>query len=673
MRDKEQRIGFFRSLSGKMQLLFGLVFIVVVVGLGFGIFTAIARGLEDRYNQELSQTTDLIREIVRTYVDSSVSNFLISKADTVKRFAEYEYNRYLKGDIKEAEAYKNVEKLILDPSFGKIGETGYLAGVNGKGILIIHPKSPGADASGYDFMRRATAMKEGYIEYMWKNPGEEAERAKAGGMAYFKPWDLIIWASSYKSEFHSLINLDDLEEKILSLTIGKSGYAFVMKTDGTLIIHPAMKGENLYDAQDTEGRYYIREMIETKTGVITYRMPDDSRNEAAITHYEYFADMDLIIASKVYLSDIYGLLNLIRNISLIIIAAALVIANLLVALIISRLMKPVSRMREIAREVAGGNLLKRVEVTTKDEIAQVSGNFNNLIDTMENIVRRLKGSSSDLFVSVQELSVSSQEITSTSNQQAAAVKEIVSTMEDSDQLSKSIAVRINEVTKISNDTKEVVEKGFGRVRNSLDKMEEIKASNAETIKGIKYLGEKIESIWDIVKIINGIADQTKIIAFNAELEASAAGDAGKNFQIVAAEIRRLADSTVASTNEIKTKIKEIQHSSDNLIIASEEGTERIREGGDISNELRKIFENILGSADISASSAEQIAMSINQQVSAFEQILQTLKQISEGIDNFVTSTRALANSSVTLKGMAEGMKGIVDVYEVGNDERERTD
>ena len=72
----------------------------------------------------------------------------------------------------------------------------------------------------------------------------------------------------------------------------------------------------------------------------------------------------------------------------------------------------------------------------------------------------------------------------------------------------------------------------------------------ETISGIKMLGEKIESIWDIVNIINGIADQTKIIAFNAELEASAAGEAGKNFQIVATEIRRLADSTVSSTNEI---------------------------------------------------------------------------------------------------------------------------
>jgi methyl-accepting chemotaxis protein len=327
-------------------------------------------------------------------------------------------------------------------------------------------------------------------------------------------------------------------------------------------------------------------------------------------------------------------------------------------------MKPISKMRQLTTEVAEGDLSNRIMVTSEDEISQISEQFNDLIDTIENILKRMKETSSEIFSAVQELSVSSQEITTTSNQQAAAVKEIVSTMEDSDQLSKSIAGRINEVTKISNNTKEVVENGFERVQTSLGKMEEIKTSNDDTITGIKSLGEKIESIWEIVNIINGIADQTKIIAFNAELEASAAGEAGKNFQIVAAEIRRLADSTVASTSEIKTKINEIQHSSDNLIIASEEGTSRINEGVDIAAELRKIFEDILSSSEISASSAEQIASSINQQVSAFEQILQTLKQISEGIDNFVTSTTATANSSSKLKEMAETMKEIVDAYEV---------
>jgi methyl-accepting chemotaxis protein len=342
----------------------------------------------------------------------------------------------------------------------------------------------------------------------------------------------------------------------------------------------------------------------------------------------------------------------------------LVIANILVAFLVSKITQPISAMRQVADAVAKGDLRKRVDVRSVDEIGMMSGHFNALVDAMEGMVKSLKSSSADLFAAVQDLSVSSQEITTTSNQQAAAVKEIVSTMEDSDQLSRSIVIRINEVSSIANDTRRVVDEGETRVRRILEKMREIRASNDGTIKGIRNLGDRIDSIWEIVNIINGIADQTKIIAFNAELEAAAAGPAGKNFQIVAAEIRRLADGTVASTTEIKNKITEIQHSSDHLIIASEEGTSRIQEGDAISDELRVMFEDIRGSSEISAKSAEKIAMSINQQVTAFEQILQTLKQISEGIDNFVATTRSTVKSSSTLKEMAEGMQSVVDVYEV---------
>ncbi len=170
-------------------------------------------------------------------------------------------------------------------------------------------------------------------------------------------------------------------------------------------------------------------------------------------------------------------------------------------------------------------------------------------------------------------------------------------------------------------------------------------------------------------MINGIADQTRIIAFNAELEASSAGDAGKNFQIVATEIRRLADSTVASTGEIKDKISEIQNSSDKLIIASEDGTEKISEGWELSDKLQSVFKEVHDSSELSAKSAEQIALSIDQQVSAFEQILLTLKQISEGIDSFVVSAKATTDASARLRDLADSLHGVIEESTGGNTEK----
>ena len=94
-----------------------------------------------------------------------------------------------------------------------------------------------------------------------------------------------------------------------------------------------------------------------------------------------------------------------------------------------------------------------------------------------------------------------------------------------------------------------------------------------TTERIKELNTKMNGIWDIVGIINNVADQTKIIAFNAELEASSSGEAGKNFHIVATEIRRLSDTILDSIKEIKIVIDEIQKASDRLILDSN-GNER---------------------------------------------------------------------------------------------------
>lgn len=662
-----KRKGFFSTINIKIQAVFGLIYIIVMAGLGVGIFMSLSSGFERQYRKELSNTTELIYEMTDSYVDTSVENYLIGLAEAVKRIVANEYREYTKGNQSEAEAWAKAKAVILNPRIGQIGETGYLAGVSDKGILVIHPKSEGADASGYEFMQRATAMREGYIEYAWKNTGEEEERDKAGGMAYFEPWNLIIWASSYKSEFHELVDLEELEKRILSLKIGQRGYPYVLDYQGTLLIHPTRKGENLYDNQAADGSYFIREIIKRKNGTIQYEMVGDDVGTEAIAHFRDYPELGLIIVTKAYAEDIFGLLNRVRIISLVVITVAFFATNFLIALLLGRILKPLTHIRELTAQVTSGDLTNRIETVSHDEIGVMAEHFNKLIDTVEEMLRKIKATSAELFDSVQSLSVSSQEITATSNEQAAAVKEIVTTMEDSDKLSKSIANRIGEVTRISNQTREVVQTGFETVQGSLEKMDEIKNSNSETIEGIKSLGEKIDSIWEIVNIINGIADQTKIIAFNAELEASAAGEAGKNFQIVATEIRRLADSTMTSTNEIKSKINEIQHSSDNLIIASEEGTEHIREGGELSGELRRIFEDVLSSAEISAESAGQIATSINQQVSAFEQILQTLKQISKGIDNFVVSTKSTASSSVSLQEMAESLKEIVNRYQVGRD------
>ena len=281
----------------------------------------------------------------------------------------------------------------------------------------------------------------------------------------------------------------------------------------------------------------------------------------------------------------------------------------------------------------------------------------NKIITIFNVLFQNTGAiASSITKSTQDLVIISKQTESISLEQSASVKEIVATMEDSDKLSRNILTRIGDVALVANKTKQNVTHGVKTLATNVEKMREINDANKDTITGIKSLSDKIEGVWDIVNIINTITDQTKIIAFNAELEAASAGEAGKSFNIVATEIRRLADLTTNSTREIKQRITEIQHSSDNLIITSEGGTEKIQEGITLSANLEENFNYIKSSAEFTAEFSSDIRDIIEQQTFAFEQIVVTLRQIAAGVESFSFSTQAITAASEELKKIAETLE-----------------
>ncbi|MBQ4378615.1 MAG: hypothetical protein II821_05395 [Treponema sp.] len=264
--------------------------------------------------------------------------------------------------------------------------------------------------------------------------------------------------------------------------------------------------------------------------------------------------------------------------------------------------------------------------------------------------------SNHLIDETHKLAFSSKENAVTAQDQSAAVKEIVATMEDNTALSENISKKITDVSGVAKKTSGDVAEGVSFLEKNVRQLREIANANQNTIDGIKELGDKIENIWDIVTLINSVADQAKIIAFNAELEASTAGEAGKNFHIVATEIRRLADGIIGGTKEIKTKITEIQQSSDTLILASESGTEKISEGVANAKNLEERFTSIKNASEITADSAGDITTIIQQQAIASEQILITLKQIASGVDKFRGATESVSEASQKLQVIAEELR-----------------
>ncbi|MDR3342773.1 MAG: methyl-accepting chemotaxis protein [Treponema sp.] len=251
-----------------------------------------------------------------------------------------------------------------------------------------------------------------------------------------------------------------------------------------------------------------------------------------------------------------------------------------------------------------------------------------------------------------EISRSSKEIFTTANSQATSVEEIVSTINENAKIATDIADKTGSVATIAAKMEDDVITGFSVLENNVKKMGDIKEKNDGVINGIVLLGYKITKIRDIVRVINTITDQTKVIAFNAALEAAGAGETGKRFAVVAGEVNRLADDIANLTKQIKEQVEAIQESSSSLIISSEEGADKIAEGYKLIKNLENIFKEVRSGAEITSNQAQTITIATQKQRKSSEQIHSAISDISRGLNSFLHSTEVATSSAEKLTELA---------------------
>ena len=344
-------------------------------------------------------------------------------------------------------------------------------------------------------------------------------------------------------------------------------------------------------------------------------------------------------------------------------------------ILFKRMMKSINSMRALLSGINRDNLHKvqKAPSSLANEFMYNMYLINTVVDILQKILKESQEISMSVVESSNELSVISRETAVTSLEQNSGVKELLSAMEQTDNLSKNIAEKIGEVSIVAKKTTDNIIDGFEILKQNMSKLDEIQSANDTTVEGIKKLTEKINGISDIVRIINGIADQTNIIAFNAEIEASSAGDIGENFALVANEIRRLTNNTIQSTNEIRKRIVEIQHSSEELLSSSQNGSNKILAGTKIINELNDRFEELKNSSETMDYASSDIKTIIEQQTSSFAQIVVTLRQIAAAAETFSTSTQKISDSAQNLCLISTNLKNLQpEDGESYSDENEHT-
>ncbi len=284
--------------------------------------------------------------------------------------------------------------------------------------------------------------------------------------------------------------------------------------------------------------------------------------------------------------------------------------------------------------------------------------INELLAYLESIARTFREASQNILASTSQLAdVAAKNDEITSNE-GAGVTECLHTMELTKESFNSVRNRVANIKQSAENTMAYVGKSSELLTEEIGKMTEITDLNLETISKIKKLSEKIDAVKKTIATINGLAERNKMIAFNAELKASSTGETGKNFHIIANELRRLVSTISSSTQEIQGSIKDIQETADNLIISSEGGNKKIREGSASFSRLEEKFRELSVSSTVTYESAEDMQDKMKEQSESFDQISESLTQMSESLNEFKETTYVMTSSSAKLKETAQKLNSI---------------
>jgi len=350
-------------------------------------------------------------------------------------------------------------------------------------------------------------------------------------------------------------------------------------------------------------------------------------------------------------------------------AVALVATALAFAVIIATVItirKSTVTIGKIFSRLDDNDLSVQLEVSSKDELGELMTALGGFLDKLNAAFISFSGNASMVSTAVFELSSSAKEMTATANEQSASVSEIVSTMENNKELSEQAAEKTVEVAHLANETQELSRRGANLRDANENMMLDILNQNAKIIEIIKNLADMLSRIDESIQLIDTIADQTKLIAFNAALEAASSGEAGTRFSVVAGEIRRFADNVVESAAEIKEKISEVQEASQSLITEANNGSKAIKSGYDRMVEQKEVFENIVEVSQNVANRSQQISGLSKQQELASAQVFSALKEISSGVNHFVSATFLTSATVEKLNSMSIELKETLDKYHTTN-------
>lgn len=266
---------------------------------------------------------------------------------------------------------------------------------------------------------------------------------------------------------------------------------------------------------------------------------------------------------------------------------------------------------------------------------------------------------SDIAAAGMQLLAASQQQTTGATEQASAVSEISTTIEELGATARQIALAAGHVAEAASQTLLDLSEGQTAVDSSIAAMERIRQRMQEMTQRVISLGKQSHQIGEIIDLINDLSDETHLLALNAAIEAAGAGEHGRRFAVVAAEVKSLANRALGAAKEVKGVIAEIQQATSAAITATEESTREVEQGVDLAHSAGQTMDNIVLAAERTAASASEISLATAQQQSASEQVVETMRDVAEVARQTALGAQQMSDSARVLTGIAERLHNAV--------------
>lgn len=353
-----------------------------------------------------------------------------------------------------------------------------------------------------------------------------------------------------------------------------------------------------------------------------------------------------------------------RTLMVILSIAAILLGAALSYWVTHSITKPIGEAVGLVNQLANGDLTARIEVSSKDEIGMLLLAMQNMVGKLKAMISEVSSSANQVSSTASQLSASSVQVANGSQQQSESASSMASAVEEMTVSIEQVSENAQKARDASKHSGEMSAQGAEVIQNAAAEMMKIEDSVKQFSQIIESLEQQSGEISAIVNVIKEIADQTNLLALNAAIEAARAGEQGRGFAVVADEVRKLAERTGTSTQEIATMIEKIQSGTRSAVASIESGVAQVGSGVALANQAGQSITEINAEAALVAQVVEDISDSLREQSIASNDIAKSVEKIAQMTEENSAAVQQSASAARHLEQLASSLQNTIGRFKV---------